>query len=223
MQGAIEIGHFEAQNDVRIHDGGAGAFGLVERVARGKIHAPALIDDGGLQGLREFDQARKARRRARGAIGKDDGIFRGDQQPRRFGYRSGIALRGRGQRKFWNVRLVVRGDGIFLQLAIGHQDHGQCRRRHGNLVGAHGGLAEMRERGGEIVPLGEIANHGGRVLNAVRPFHAGHAFGGVHDVSENQINAERGRNRRCKRPWPRAARQRCRARAPASGLPSILA
>ena len=45
---------------------------------------------------------------------------------------------------FGMCSLVVRGDGIFLQLAVGHQHHRHRRRRHGDFVGAHGGFGEVR-------------------------------------------------------------------------------
>ncbi len=86
------------------------------------------------------------------------------------------------------MRFVIHGDRIFLQLAIRHQDDRQRRWRHGNLVGSHRGLAEVRERGREIVPLGEVTNHRRRVLYAMGPFDSGNAFGCVHNVSENQVD-----------------------------------
>src|SRR5256885_7510991 len=45
-------------------------------------------------------------------------------------------------------------------------------RSHRDLVGAHGGFREMRQRPRQIVPLGEVAHHRGGVLHAVVPLDA---------------------------------------------------
>ena len=110
----------------------------------------------------------------RGAIGDDDRILRVDQQSRRFGDRTGIALRRRRHREPRDPqtrRDLVR-DRIFLQPAVDDQQHRHHRRRHRNLVGAHRRLGEVRQRDRLIVPLDVVAHHGRRVLHAVRPLDA---------------------------------------------------
>ena len=82
----------------------------------------------------------------------------------------------------------VIGNRILLQFRVGHQQHGQRGRRHGDLVGAHGRFGEVGKRGGQVVPLDEVADHGGGVLNAVRPFHRGDALGGVDDIADDHVD-----------------------------------
>ena len=78
-----EIPDFQAQDSVG-GIGGSRALGLIQRMARGEIHAAVLIDDRGLQRFRELDEVVQTRRRARAAIGDDHRIFGVDQQPRGF-------------------------------------------------------------------------------------------------------------------------------------------
>ena len=82
----------------------------------------------------------------------------------------------------------VIGNRILLQFGVGYQQHGQRGRRHGDLVGAHGRFGEVGKRGGQVVPLDEVADHGGGVLNAMRPFHRGDALGGVDDIADDHVD-----------------------------------
>ena len=75
------------------------AAGLIERMPRREVHAPALIDDRRLQRLGELDERVDPGRRARGAVRDDDRVLRVDEQPRGFGDRARIALRRRRQRE----------------------------------------------------------------------------------------------------------------------------
>ncbi len=79
-------------------------------------------------------------------------------------------------------------DGIFLKIAIGHQHYGQHRRRHCDLIGAHGGLGEVRERSRRVIPLGEIAEQRRSILDTVRPLDAWPPAGGVGQVPGDQVD-----------------------------------
>ena len=59
--------------------------------------------------------------------------------------------------------------------------------RHGDFVGAHGGIGEVLQRGGLIVPLHIVANQRRKILGAVIPFHAGAADRGVGVVAHDHI------------------------------------
>ncbi len=78
---AAEVGDLETQNHVGVADERAGIGRLIEGMAGGEIHAAILVDHRGLQRFGEFDQALHTSRRARGAIGNDDGILRRDEKP----------------------------------------------------------------------------------------------------------------------------------------------
>ena len=54
--------------------------------------------------------------------------------------------------EFGDVQRQVIGYGIFLQFAVGDEQHGQRGRRHGDLVGAHGGFGEVRQRSRQYRP-----------------------------------------------------------------------
>ncbi len=92
-----EIGNFQSENHVRVADQCGTAYGLVERVARGEVHAAALVDDRSLQELSQFDKQGQSGRGARQTVCDDQGIFRAGQQAGCFGNGPGVALRRRGQ------------------------------------------------------------------------------------------------------------------------------
>ena len=96
---APEIGQLEAKDDVGVRDQLSAAFALVERMARREVHAPMLIDDRRLQRFGQLNELGNARWRAREAVGDDHRVLCVDEQPRRFGHGSGIALRRRGHRQ----------------------------------------------------------------------------------------------------------------------------
>ncbi len=79
MHRSPEVGELEAEDHVGAGDQRAAALGMIQRVARGEIHSPALIDHRGLQGFGQFDQQRHPGGRARGAIRDDYRVFRGYQ------------------------------------------------------------------------------------------------------------------------------------------------
>ena len=79
------------------------AFRLIQRMARGEIHAAVAVDDRRLQKFGEFDHAREAGGSARDAIGDQHRILRGDEQPRDFGDGAGIADRRRRHRQLRNA------------------------------------------------------------------------------------------------------------------------
>ena len=83
------------------------------------------------------------------------------------------------------VQCGVFRNRIFHQGAVEHDDDGLSRRRHGDLVRADGGLREMRQRDGEVIPLGEVTDHGGRVLGAVKPLDAGTPLVGVDGIANH--------------------------------------
>ena len=159
---------------------------------RGEVHPPALIDDGGLQRLRQLDEPGDAGGGAGGAIGHDHRGLRRDQQLRRLGDCTRVALRRRGARepRHSKARADLGGDRIFLKTAVEDEHHRHHRRRHRDLVGAHRRLREMRQRNRQIVPLDEVADHRRRVLHAVRPFNAGPPQRRVQVVAGHDVDRD---------------------------------
>ena len=92
-------------------------------------------------------------------------------------------MRRRRQCEARDAQFRVGGDGIFLQLAVGNQNHGHHRRRHRDFVGTDGRLRKLRQRNRKIVPLGVVAEHSRGVLDAVGPFDGRHPLGGVNNIS----------------------------------------
>ncbi len=157
-------------------------------MAAGEVHAAGPADHGRLQGFGEVDEVFHARRGAAEAVGDQNRILRGHEHASGFGNGGGIADGRRELAELGDMQRQVIGNRILLQLGIGHQQHGQRGRGHGDLVGAHGGFGEVGERSGQVVPLDEVADHGGGVLNAVRPFHGGDALGGVDDIADDHVD-----------------------------------
>ena len=180
-----EILHFETQHHV-----GVGDTAAVQRMQRRKVHAEMAILHRRLQGLGKFHQQPNSLRCPRRASRDDHRIFRRHQHLGRFGHRSGIARRRRGQRQLRNARVApVRfGHGLFLQHRVGHNHHRLIRRRHRDLVSAHRGFGEVAQRNRIVVPLREVAHHGGGVLHAVRPLHVAAPVVHVLDVAENNVH-----------------------------------
>ncbi len=127
-----EVGQLETEDDVRLRDQLPSVAALIERVARGEVHASALIDDRGLQRLGQLDQTLHSGRRARRAVGDDHRVPCVDQQLRRLGDRTRITLRRRGARQLRDAqpRRDLRRDGILLQ----------SRRRCTSSTGIIGGV-----------------------------------------------------------------------------------
>jgi hypothetical protein len=174
--------HLQREDHVGLSDDRA-AERHVERVPRGEIHSPEVVDNSALQGFGEFDQARHAGRGSGHAIANDHGIFRRHQHLGEFGKRRVVALRRDDPRKPRNTQRVAFRDRVFLQLGIERQHHRRHRRRHRDLVGAHRRLGEMLQRGRLIVPFDEITDHGARIDRRMHPFSAGAALVGLDDIA----------------------------------------
>ncbi len=166
---APEIRSLQSQYHVRVGHHGVASRGLVQRMARGEIHPVVHVDHRSLQRFGQLDEPIDSGLRARVAAHHDHRIFRLRQHPRRFRHRAGFAHRRRGQSQFRNAQPGVCADRVFLQFAIGHQQHRSHRRRHGDFVSAHRGFGKMLQRSGLVVPFRVIADHRGGVLHAVRP------------------------------------------------------
>jgi hypothetical protein len=67
MDGAVKVLYLKAQDNVGIGDRRTAAQCLIQRMTAREIHALALIDDGGLQGLGKFHEKSQSRGRPRGA------------------------------------------------------------------------------------------------------------------------------------------------------------
>ena len=74
-------------------------------------------------------------------------------------------------------------DRIFLQLGVEREKDRAHRRGRRDLVGAHRRLGEMLQRGGLIVPLGEVAHDGADIQARMHPLRARHALVCLHDVA----------------------------------------
>ena len=147
IHSAPEVGHFEAQDHVGFADQRIGAIGLVERMAGGKVHAARAADDGRLQRFGEIDQMFHA---GGGACRRDRRARRDSRAATSMRAASATAAESpcgrRELRRAWECAARGRsGNGIFLQFGVGDEKHGHHRRRHGDLVGAHGRFGEVRE------------------------------------------------------------------------------
>ena len=147
-----------------------------------------LIDDRRLEQLRELDQIADPGLRASGAIGHEDGVFGGDQQPRQLGHGAGIALRRRHHRQLRDPQHDAVRNRPLLKFGVGHDDDGTIGRRHRHFVGAHARLGVVLQRDRHVVPLDVVANHRGRILDAVLPLRARDARHGIERVAENDID-----------------------------------
>ena len=156
---------------------------MVERMARGKIHASGVVNDCALQRLGELDKPRHAGGCARHAVANDDRHFRVDQHLGEFRKRRRISLRRNYLGWFRNSQRLGIADRIFLQLGVEREHDGRHRRRGRNLVGAHRRFSEVLQRGRLIVPLDEIAHDRGRVDGGVHPFGVCAALVGFDDVA----------------------------------------
>ena len=145
----------------------------------------ALIDHRRLKRFGEGDEVLHALLGVNHVSRNDHRILRRDQELGSFHDRAGISLRRRIQRELGYAQRGVIGNGRLLQGAIDHDDHRLSRRSHGDPVGAHSGLREMRQRDGGVVPFGVLADHGRRILGAVIPLHAGAPLGGVEGVADH--------------------------------------
>ena len=94
----------------------------------------------------------------------------------------GALITSLGMRRFFSVT------GSSCKRAIGDDDHRLVRRRHRDLVSAHGGFGEVSERDRRVVPLDEIAHHRGGVLHAVHPLRIAAAVVHVENVAENDVH-----------------------------------
>ena len=88
-----EVRHFDTNNKICFPNCRRSTLRLIEWMQRRKVHPPALIDDGGLQGLGKFDEQRHRRRRPRQAVGNEHRIFRRDQKACEFVDRARFSLR----------------------------------------------------------------------------------------------------------------------------------
>ena len=200
----------------------ARAFRLIQGMLRREIHARGQIDDRRLQRFGQLDRVLQSVGRARGALEQNDRVLRGNQHARRFRHRARIALRRHRSRQLRDVEFRVIGNRALLQLAVRNQQHRRHRRRHGDLVGPHGGLREMIQRDRHVVPLGAIAHDGRGILHAVVPFHSGAPRIDFQGVCRRSGKSARDRKTRCKWPSIRAASPTSLWRNTAIGLPSIL-
>ena len=155
-------------------------------MTRGQV--PGLINHRNLKRFGEFDEMLHASFGMHEVSGDEHRILGRDQELGRFHDRAGISLRRPIQGELRYAQRGVLRNRRLHQGAVEHDDDGLSRRRHGDLVGANGGLREMRQRDGEVVPLGIVADHGGRVLGAVIPLHAGAPLVGVNGIANHNDN-----------------------------------
>ena len=59
------------------------------------------------------------------------------------------------------------------------------RRRHAILYARTADSAKCGQRDGEVIPFGEVADHGGRILGAVIPLDAGTPLVGVKGIANH--------------------------------------
>ena len=190
VEDAEEVRDFETHHDVGVSDHGGAAKRLVERVARGEIHAAVQAHDRGLQQLGQLDQECHAGGRACQAVGHQHGTRGIDEKTRRFRNGARIALRRGRQGELRDPGRGAGGNRPLLQLAVGDDHHRTTRRRHRDLVRTDRRLAEMWQRHRRVVPLRVVAHDRRRVLHAVHPLDAGLAHGGVERVAEDQIHGD---------------------------------
>ena len=187
-----EVRELETENHVGARDELAAARGLVQRVLRREVHPSVLIDHWRLDRFGELNQLGDAGGRARGAVRDDHRVLRVDEQACGFGHGARIALRRRRlcQLRYPQAGGDLGGDRILLQAAVDHHEDRRHRRRHGNLVGAHRRLGEVRQRHRVVVPLGKVANHRRGVLDAVRPLDAWPPHGGIQGVAGEHVHRD---------------------------------
>ena len=128
-----------------------------------EVHAARLVDHRRLQQLGKFDQKLDAVQRARCTIRHDHRPFGADEQARGLAHRVLLALRRRCRHIAGHPRRRAM-DRLLLQAGVKREKHRLLRRRHRDLVGAHEGFGEMRQRHRVVVPLGEVAHQRADVL-----------------------------------------------------------
>ena len=181
-QRAPQIVHLDGENDIGLADQRP-AEALIERMPRREVHAAVIVDHRALQRLGEFDEVLHARGRARHAVADDERILGRDQHLGGFDDRRRIALRRNHGLILGDAQAAAVADRVFLQLAVKREEHRPHRRRGRDLVGAHHGLAEMLQRGGLVVPLGELAHQLADIDAGMQPFGARRALVGLHDIA----------------------------------------
>ena len=136
-----------------------------KRMARREVHAVSSAVDRRLERFRKLDEQLDAVGRSRSAPGVDLRILRRHQQARHFLDRARFASRKRRHRESRNAQ-VLR-ERPLLHVVVDDQHHRRHRRRHREFVGSNGGLGEVAQRSGFIVPLDVVADHRRHVLGAV--------------------------------------------------------
>ena len=74
-------------------------------------------------------------------------------------------------------------NGIFLQINVGHDDHGAHLACGGHTVGTHGRFGKVLQRARCVIPLKIVAQHQGGVLHRMRPFRARSALVGIDAIA----------------------------------------
>ena len=90
-----EIGNLQAGHHVGFSDGSPSALRVIEGMHRGKVHPPALIDDGRLQRLGEFNEQRHRSRRPGQPVNDQDWILSANEKPRKLRHGTHFTLRRR--------------------------------------------------------------------------------------------------------------------------------
>src|SRR5262249_32877290 len=80
MDGPPEVRELEPEDGVGIGDEGAGAIGMIERMAAREIHAATLINHGRLEKLSELHEQGEPCRCPRSTIGHENGAFGRNQE-----------------------------------------------------------------------------------------------------------------------------------------------
>ena len=155
----------------------------------GKVHPSVLIDDRRLERFGKLDKMIDAGLRPGSTIHNDHWIVGLHQESSCLGDCARIALRRRRQRQLRYARIGPFADRVFLEFAIYHQQHRPHEASHRDLIGAHGGLGEVRQRNRLIVPFRVVADHRCGILDAVVPFSiSGVPHRGVQGVADDDIN-----------------------------------
>ena len=146
-----------------------------------KIHPVTAVAHRRLQGLRQLHQQAEPFRCTRRAIGVNDWMLGIHQQSGDFPDRTRFSRR---RRHAWQLRDRRRrgcpaGDLVFLHERVDGQERRPARRRHRELVGTHGRLAEVAQRSGRVVQLRVVADHRRSIGRGMQPVHSARAAGCV--------------------------------------------
>ncbi len=167
------IAGFQHQQHVCFGDQRPLAARLIQWVSPGEVHPVLAVADRRLQRLSELDHQFHARGCPRRSIRVDHRTLGVDEQGRRFPDRARFSRGRDGMDQLRYRRSVGRATGnlVLLHHRVDRQQGWPIRRRHGELVRAHGGLAEVAQRARRVVPLGKVTNHRRAVGSRMRPRH----------------------------------------------------